>query len=94
MVFIRQLGDVATVNAMARLYPSGPQPWLSIRLRVLSDQQPDIRGKGQPIPPLGRTVLVRCPGFRCLANRDKDGKWRDVAHDEERPEILEILWEF
>jgi hypothetical protein len=38
--------------------------------------------------------MVRCPGFRCLAYRDKDGKWRDVAHDEELPEVLEVLWEY
>jgi hypothetical protein len=65
-----------------------------IRVMEGSKQQPDIGGKSQPIPLGGRLVMVRCPGFRCLAYRDKDGKWRDVAHDEERPEILEILWEF
>jgi hypothetical protein len=59
-----------------------------------SDPQPVIRGKGQPIPPLGQPAMVRCPGFRCLAYRDKDGKWRDVAHNQELPEVLEVLWEF
>jgi hypothetical protein len=59
-----------------------------------SNQQPDIRGKSQPIPPLGQAAMVRCPGFRCLAYRDKDGKWRDVAHNQELPEVLEVLWEF
>jgi hypothetical protein len=58
-----------------------------------SQQQPDIRGKSQLIPALAQAVVVRCPGFRCLAYRDKDGRWRDVAHNEELPEILESLWE-
>jgi hypothetical protein len=61
-----------------------------------SHQQPDFHGKSQnqPTPPLGQPAMVRCPGFRCLAYRDKDGKWRDVAHNQELPEVLEVLWEF
>jgi len=58
-----------------------------------SEQQAEISGKGSKLPVPGHEVMVRCPGFRCLAYRDKDGKWRGVAHDEEMPEVLEVLWQ-
>ena len=54
-----------------------------------SKQRPD---KGEmKLPPLGKVVMVRCSGFRCLAYRDKAGIWRDLAHDEKLPEVLEVL---
>ena len=60
-----------------------------------ADQQPNTGASGESLrlPPPGQEVMVRCPGFRCLAYRDKDGMWRDVAHDEALAEVLEVLWE-
>ncbi len=36
-----------------------------------------------PLPPIGENVVVQAEGFRCLAFRDKDGKWRDAFHHDE-----------
>jgi hypothetical protein len=41
-----------------------------------------------PRPPrlsvrLGERWIVQCPGFRCLAVRDKDSKWWDWVTDRE-----------
>jgi hypothetical protein len=44
--------------------------------------KPDGR-KDDPLPPTGEVVLVQADGFRCLAFRDKDGKWRGAFHQEE-----------
>jgi len=43
------------------------------------------------LPPVGQEVLVQCPGFRCLAYRDGEGKWRGVFDKRELPEVLEII---
>jgi len=56
-------------------------------------QQPDQGEKRLKLPPADKTAVVQCRGFRCLAYRDKDGKWRDVAHQEELPDVLEVLLE-
>ena len=45
------------------------------------------------LPPVGRTVLVQCRGFRCLAFRDADGKWRDANRKQELPEVLKVVWD-
>jgi hypothetical protein len=31
-----------------------------------------------PLPPPGLPVQVQCNGFKCIAYRDKDGKWTDL----------------
>ena len=36
-------------------------------------------------------VLVQCPGFRCMAIRGKDGKWRDYFHNDELPAEVELV---
>jgi len=43
------------------------------------------------LPPPGQSVMVRGRGFRCMAYRDRDGKWRGAFRHEELPEVLEIL---
>ncbi len=52
----------------------------------------DAGKAGQPPPP-GQFFLVRCRGFRCLAYRGPDGKWRDAHSGKELPEVLEVLGE-
>jgi hypothetical protein len=45
--------------------------------------------KDDHLPPIGIPVLVQCDGFRCMAFRDKDGKWRDYFYKDQLPEIIE-----
>lgn len=55
-----------------------------------------LGGKEQPThrPAVGERVIVRCPGFRCLAYLDAKGKWRDANKGTELPEVLEVLLQF
>lgn len=53
---------------------------------VMSKPLPTSGQEGKnalPVPPIGETVLVQFENFRCMAFRDKDGKWRDCFHKEE-----------
>ena len=43
------------------------------------------------LPPIGETVLVQGEGFRCLAYRDKDGKWKDYFHGTELRGSVRVL---
>ena len=43
------------------------------------------------LPPPGQPVLVRCPHCRCMAFRDREGKWRDYFYRDELSEVLEII---
>ncbi len=46
------------------------------------------------LPRPGERVIVQCRGFRCLAYRDANEKWKDAATDQELPEVLEVLIRF
>jgi len=35
--------------------------------------------------------MVQCDGYRCLAYRDEQGKWRSVYGHQELPSVLAIL---
>jgi hypothetical protein len=35
------------------------------------------------LPPIGEAVLVQFEDFRCMAFRDREGKWRDCFHKDE-----------
>ena len=41
--------------------------------------------------PAGMMVLVQCDGFRCLAYRDEDGKWRSAFSSEELDSVLHVF---
>ncbi|MGA3268896.1 MAG: hypothetical protein ABSE16_19005 [Verrucomicrobiota bacterium] len=43
------------------------------------------------LPPIGEVVLVQCENFKCLAVRDKMGKWRSPFSKMELPRILRIV---
>ena len=43
--------------------------------------------KGRP----AEAVQVKCSGFRCLAYRDEDGRWRDYWKRTPLPEPVEVL---
>jgi hypothetical protein len=55
--------------------------------------KPDIPSD-DPLPPIGAQVLVQAEGFRCLAFRDRDGKWRNAfSRDELRGTIRVIKFD-
>ena len=45
----------------------------------------------EKLPPAGQTVFVQCEGFRCLAFRGRDGKWRDAFQKTELKGTIQIL---
>jgi len=49
-----------------------------------------LPSRGQ-LPPNGKTVIVNCREFRCLAYVDKEGIWRDDFKSEELVGV--ISWE-
>jgi hypothetical protein len=42
-------------------------------------------------PPEVQCFLVRCKGFRCMAYKDPEGRWRNAHDGTLLPEVLEIL---
>ena len=40
---------------------------------------------------MGEQVLVQAEGFRCLAFRDKDGKWRDAFSRDELDGAIQVI---
>jgi hypothetical protein len=47
--------------------------------------------KDDPLPAIGEQVLVQAEGFRCLAFRDKDGKWRYTFHQGELQGTIRVV---
>jgi hypothetical protein len=47
--------------------------------------------KEDALPPIGETVLVQAQGYRCLAFRDKDGKWRGAFHQDELHGTIRVI---
>ena len=43
------------------------------------------------LPPAGEVALVQGEGFRCMAYRDKQGKWRDYIRRNELPGRITII---
>jgi hypothetical protein len=43
------------------------------------------------LPAMGEQVLVQAEGFRCLAFRDKDGKWRNAFSRDELPGTIRVI---
>lgn len=35
-----------------------------------------------PLPPAGVPVQVQCPDGKCMAYRDKEGRWKDLFTNE------------
>ena len=38
---------------------------------------------GADLPPVNQPVWVQCEGYRTMAYRDKEGKWRNFYNDKE-----------
>jgi len=43
------------------------------------------------LPPVDEMVLVECEHFRCLAIRDKQGKWRSPFSKMELPNVVRVI---
>jgi len=43
------------------------------------------------LPPVGEVVLVQCENFRCLAFRDKYGKWRSPFSKMELNGMVQVI---
>jgi hypothetical protein len=54
-------------------------------------QKDSVEKEKNVLPPVGKDALVQCPGFRCLAYRDLEGKWRSVFNRDELPEVLYVV---
>jgi len=44
-----------------------------------------------PLPRFGLPVQVQCEGFKCMAYRDKAGKWIDLFTHENVPRVLGVV---
>jgi hypothetical protein len=44
-----------------------------------------------PLPAIGEQVLVQVEGLRCLAFRDKDGKWRNAFSRDELSDTIRVI---
>jgi hypothetical protein len=47
--------------------------------------------KRPALPPPGKPVIVQRPCCRCMAYRDRDGKWRDYFHRDELTDVIEVI---
>jgi hypothetical protein len=47
--------------------------------------------KKAELPPAGEIALVQGEGFRCMAYRDKEGKWRDYIRRMELPGKITVI---
>jgi hypothetical protein len=43
------------------------------------------------LPVLGVPVQVQCEGFRCMAYRDREGRWVDLFSREFVPRVLGVI---
>ena len=43
------------------------------------------------LPVLGVPVQVQCDGFRCMAYRDREGRWVDLFSREFVPRVLGVV---
>ena len=38
-------------------------------------------------------AVVQCEGFRCLARREADNRWRDYHTGKELPKVIRVIFE-
>ena len=53
--------------------------------------QSDENRENGAIPPADEVVLVQCEKFRCLAFRDKYGKWRSPCSKMELNGVIQVI---
>jgi hypothetical protein len=49
------------------------------------------KNKYGPLPVFGLPVQVQCDGFRCMAFRDREGRWVDLFSREFVPRVLGVV---
>jgi hypothetical protein len=59
-------------------YVTNPSPTLDVK-------------EANGLPPVGEVVLVQCKNFRCLAFRDKYGKWRSPYSQMELTHVVHMI---
>jgi hypothetical protein len=50
--------------------------------------------KENDLPAVGEAVIVRCPGFQCLAYRGRTNDWWDANDGTELSEVIEVVYRF
>ena len=62
---------------------------MSVGVMNIQTSQVDLRSQ---LPPIGKIVVVQCTGFRCMAYRDRDGKWKG-AYDHKPLSVVSVLYD-
>lgn len=57
----------------------------------MSDQPSKKESRREDLPPIGEVAFVKTAEFRCMAYRDKEGRWRDYIRGDELPEPVTII---
>jgi hypothetical protein len=83
----RNLGTQSTV-----VHPARESDLFSVIGSSRPARTAEMDHSGLPAP--GEYVVVRCPGFQCLAYRDSDGKWREARSKARLTDVLEIVLRF
>jgi hypothetical protein len=50
------------------------------------------KNKYGPLPVFGLPVQVQCDGFKCMAFRDREGRWVDLFSREFVPRVLGVVY--
>jgi hypothetical protein len=57
----------------------------------VDDEFPKTKPRYGPLPALGLPVQVQCDGFKCMAFRDKEGKWVDLFTRKSLSHVLGVI---
>jgi hypothetical protein len=58
---------------------------------MLDKAQELKKDKYGPMPLLGVPVQVQCRDFKCMAYRDREGRWVDLFSREFLPQVLGVV---
>jgi hypothetical protein len=47
--------------------------------------------EARALPAIGEPVIVQCANYRCMAYRDREGRWRDWFYKDELPGNVEVI---
>jgi hypothetical protein len=60
-------------------------------LNQQNQNPPSPKPEFGPLPKPGLPVQVQCDGFKCMAFRDKEGRWVDFFSHEFIPRVLGVV---
>ena len=61
----------------------------------MKERSPASNGRGVPDKSAYKGMaVVQCEGFRCLAYRDTNDRWRDLQTGQELPYVKEVVHTF